>query len=210
MKEELIKLIDNNDTISFDIFDTLLLRNIYKPTDIFRILDKIAYDKYSIEGFYDIRISSESESRTEDNNRECHYDDIYRIIESKIKNRRVVKLLKEEELNLEDKFLIANPFMKEIYDYCVKKKKKILIISDMYLDEKFIIKILKKNGYDSMLYGSKNYLENIWLKTKYPIWVAHYTNKTDYNGVYKCWQRTSSAKISGIIGNTVDFDICYK
>ena len=69
---------------------------------------------------------------------------------------------------------------------------------------------LKKNGYDSMLYGSKNYLENIWLKTKYPIWVAHYTNKTDYNGVYKCWQRTSSAKIQGIIGNTVDFDICYK
>ena len=69
---------------------------------------------------------------------------------------------------------------------------------------------LKKNGYDSMLYGSKNYLENIWLKTKYPIWLAHYTNKTDYNGVYKCWQRTSMAKIPGIIGNTVDFDICNK
>ena len=69
---------------------------------------------------------------------------------------------------------------------------------------------LKKNGYDSMLYGSKNYLENIWLKTSYPIWVAHYTNKTDYNGTYKCWQRTSLAKISGITVNTVDFDICYK
>ena len=69
---------------------------------------------------------------------------------------------------------------------------------------------LKKSGYDSMLYGSKNYLENIWLKTDYPIWVAHYTSKTDYNGTYKCWQRTSSAKISGITANTVDFDICYK
>ena len=69
---------------------------------------------------------------------------------------------------------------------------------------------LKKYGYDSMLYGSKNYLENIWLKTKYPIWVAHYTNKTDYQGEYKCWQRTSSAKISGITINTVDFDICNK
>ena len=69
---------------------------------------------------------------------------------------------------------------------------------------------LKENGYDSMLYGSKNYLENIWLKTDYPIWLAHYTNKTDYNGTYKCWQRTSSAKISGITVNTVDFDICNK
>lgn len=69
---------------------------------------------------------------------------------------------------------------------------------------------LKNYGYDSMLYGSKNYLENIWLKTKYPIWLAHYTSNTDYNGVYKCWQRTSSAKILGITVNTVDFDICNK
>ena len=69
---------------------------------------------------------------------------------------------------------------------------------------------LKENGYDSMLYSSKNYLENIWLKTNYPIWLAHYTKETDYKGTYKCWQRTSSAKISGITVNTVDFDICYK
>ena len=68
---------------------------------------------------------------------------------------------------------------------------------------------LRENGYDSMLYGSKNYLENIWLKTKYPIWLAHYTSKTDFNREYKCWQRTSSAKISGIIINTVDVNICY-
>ena len=68
---------------------------------------------------------------------------------------------------------------------------------------------LKKNGYSSMLYSSKNYLENIWLNTDYPKWLAHYTNKTDYSGSFKCWQRTSSAKISGITVNTVDFDICY-
>ena len=68
---------------------------------------------------------------------------------------------------------------------------------------------LKENGYDSMLYSSKNYLENIWMRTNYPIWLAHYTSKTNYSGEFKCWQRTSSARISGIIGNTVDFDICY-
>ena len=71
-------------------------------------------------------------------------------------------------------------------------------------------KTLKDSGYDTMLYSSKNYLENIWLKTNYPIWLAHYTKETDYKGTYKCWQRTSSAKIPGIIVNTVDFDICYK
>ncbi len=69
---------------------------------------------------------------------------------------------------------------------------------------------LKAHGYQSMLYSSKYYLENMWMKTSYPIWLAHYTANTTYEGEYKCWQRTSSAKISGITGNTVDFDICYK
>ena len=68
---------------------------------------------------------------------------------------------------------------------------------------------LKKHNYSSMLYSSKNYLEQIWLKTSFPKWLAHYTSKTDYKDSYKCWQRTSSAKISGIIANTVDVDICY-
>ncbi len=72
------------------------------------------------------------------------------------------------------------------------------------------ISTLKEHGYDGMLYGSKNYLEKIWLKNNYPIWLAHYTSKTDYEGTFKCWQRTSSAKIPGITVNTVDFDICYK
>ena len=72
------------------------------------------------------------------------------------------------------------------------------------------INTLKKAGYDGMLYSSKSYLESIWLENSYTTWLAHYTSNTDYKGNYKCWQRTSSAKIPGITVNTVDFDICYK
>ena len=72
------------------------------------------------------------------------------------------------------------------------------------------IKTLENYGYSGMLYSSKNYLEKIWLRNNYLVWLAHYTNKTDYAGKYKCWQRTSSAKILGITINTVDVDICYK
>lgn len=74
--------------------------------------------------------------------------------------------------------------------------------------EKFI-STLEKHGYKGMLYSSKNYLEQIWLKNNASIWLAHYTPKTNYEGSYTCWQRTSSAKIQGIKENTVDFDICY-
>ena len=42
----------------------------------------------------------------------------------------------ERELELEEKFLVANPCMQEIYKYAKKKKKHILAISDMYLPKK--------------------------------------------------------------------------
>ena len=72
------------------------------------------------------------------------------------------------------------------------------------------ISTLEKHGYKGMLYSSKSYLEDIWLENNYTTWLAHYTSQTDYLGEYKCWQRTSLAKIPGITANTVDFDICYK
>ena len=59
-----------------------------------------------------------------------------------------------------------------------------------------------------MLYSSKYYLENIWLKRD-NIWLAHYTEKTDYNGDYKIWQICDDGVIDGINGN-VDIDIMYK
>ena len=61
-----------------------------------------------------------------------------------------------------------------------------------------------------MLYGSKNYLEKIWdTDIPYKIWLAHYTNKTNYEGNYYIWQMCSDGKIDGINGY-VDIDILYK
>ena len=67
----------------------------------------------------------------------------------------------------------------------------------------------KEDGYDIMIYGSKWYLENIWLENNYDTWVAHYTDKTDYKGDYILWQLCSDGLIDGIDGY-VDFDIYYK
>ena len=71
--------------------------------------------------------------------------------------------------------------------------------------------ILKKHGYDSMLYSSKYYLENAWMNyDNSNVWLAHYTDKTDYQGKYMLWQMTSLCKLDGITENTVDIDILYK
>ena len=56
MLEQLIKLVDENETISFDIFDTLLFRNVYLPTDIFKIIEIKLKEKFGTEDFFNLRI----------------------------------------------------------------------------------------------------------------------------------------------------------
>ena len=76
-----------------------------------------------------------------------------------------------------------------------------------FVDEFY--KILNKDGYEVMLYGSKFYLENVWKNNNYPVWLAHYIDNTSYKGNYIMWQMTNNGKIDGIEGN-VDINIYYK
>lgn len=71
------------------------------------------------------------------------------------------------------------------------------------------LKVIEDKGYDPMLYSSKTYLENMWLETKYPIWIAQYNTKVTYEGDYKIWQLCDNGKVDGIDG-PVDIDIYYK
>ena len=72
------------------------------------------------------------------------------------------------------------------------------------------IKTVEKKGYKGMLYSSKNYLENVWFKTNSNIWLAHYIDKTNYEGKYNVWQICNNGKIDGINDNYVDIDILYE
>ena len=76
-------------------------------------------------------------------------------------------------------------------------------IADTFIDT------VMKSGYKGMLYSSKFYLENIWEnKNDYPVWLAHYTDETNYTGKYKIWQMCNDGVIDGINGD-VDIDIMY-
>lgn len=71
------------------------------------------------------------------------------------------------------------------------------------------LETIEDAGYEGMLYSSKSYLENIWLSTKYDIWLAHYTTQTNYQGKYKLWQLCENGKIDGIDG-AVDINVMYE
>lgn len=68
------------------------------------------------------------------------------------------------------------------------------------------LKTIEQNGYQGMLYSSKSYLEKIWLPTTYDIWLAHYTDQTNYEKDYKFWQICNNGTVDGIEG-AVDINI---
>ncbi|MCH4154042.1 MAG: hypothetical protein LKF32_05270 [Mageeibacillus sp.] len=74
---------------------------------------------------------------------------------------------------------------------------------------------MSKNGYPTILYSSKWYLENVWDYSGHDVWLANYVTRTDYKGPYFMWQATSKGVIPGIITDTagyqtVDFDVYYQ
>lgn len=75
-------------------------------------------------------------------------------------------------------------------------------IASVFLEE------VEKVGYDGILYGSRNYLQNIWEPTE-PVWLAHYTSKTNYQGAYMMWQLCDNGKVNGING-AVDINVMYE
>ena len=70
-------------------------------------------------------------------------------------------------------------------------------------------KELAKHDYQGMLYSSKNYLENMWFEVDFPVWLAHYTKQTSYQGKYKVWQICDNGVVDGIPDNQVDINIMY-
>ncbi|MBS4763581.1 MAG: HAD-IA family hydrolase [Brachyspira sp.] len=146
--------IKKHDIISFDIFDTLLIRPYIKPTDLFLHIEKL----YKIKGFHKNRIMAEKLAR----GKYIDYEDItlnqiYEEIDDKY------KLFKEIEIELEERILTIHKENKEIYDYALSLGKKIIIVSDMYLPKEVIEKILIKNNYTNYY---KLYLSSDLMLTK--------------------------------------------
>lgn len=144
--EQIRRILDKVEVVSFDVFDTLLLRNVINPTDIFVAVEKKYFDKHGkkIE-FKKNRILAEKEARKCSKNEDVTFEEIYKKL-NKIFLEETQEL-KRLEIELEKKFLVCNTRMLEIYNYAISQGKRVIIISDMYLDKDSINKLLYINNY---------------------------------------------------------------
>ena len=134
-RAEMIDAVDRYNNISFDVFDTLLMRPYVRPTDLFTHMEL----NERIPGFSVEREDAERRARRKICT-EITLDEIYDEISKEFRG------LKGLELEYERSMLTPDPEMKKVFEHAVSSKKRVLLISDMYLPSSFIREVLEKNG----------------------------------------------------------------
>ena len=136
-------LIKKYKIISFDIFDTLVLRNVEKPTDLFYLVENQMEGNNAF-GFHNKRIQAEKIARQKLSPREVNIDDIYDYLD--INDNNLKENLKAKEIELELASCYANKKIKKFYDRAIENGNEVIIISDMYLPQEVIQAMLGKCG----------------------------------------------------------------
>lgn len=143
--------------ISFDIFDTLIVRPCMLPTDILKLVGlRCGFDG----NFLEMRRVAEKQARRVSKSDEITYDDIYaQLGEIFDIDEELLLKLKNTELEIEKQYLYARQAMKGIFDFAKSIGKKIILVSDMYLPKDVLEDILSNCGYTGYdkLYLSSEY-----------------------------------------------------
>lgn len=142
--------------VSFDVFDTVVYRPFWFPTDIFYLMNNYFVDLVGAKeniNFAQLRIESEKSCREKMRFQKPEFEDItldeiYQEFEDRycVSHDTCIKL-QIKEIELEKKYCLPRKTGKELYDLALQLGKKVLFVSDMYLDYETIKIILENSGY---------------------------------------------------------------
>ena len=160
--------------VSFDVFDTLVVRPFLNPTDLFSVVDK-EFRKFTNNStgmdFTKIRIFSEIQERAkkEKEDKKCQditLDEIYDTMAEEYHiDKDILDKTKQKEIEYELRFCTKRYTGYELYEMALTLGKKVICTSDMYLSKEVIEKILLENGYTD--------LSNIYVSSELKITKAH-------------------------------------
>lgn len=128
--------------ISFDIFDTAIIRPFLHHREMYYISEK----ELNAPGFHNIRINAENKARKNIIEKGFKEDitllDVYENI-----NINAQKAI-NTEIIIDINICGSRPYIYKLYRFAINLGKKVIFISDITYPRKAIINILHKNGYD--------------------------------------------------------------
>lgn len=163
----LLDRIDNFEIVSFDIFDTLLKRSVFKPEDAFILIQKKLEAEHRhllnpliVKRFPELRAGFERQLRkeldeknaildpSEEKTEEFFIQDVYRkMLNAFGAEESLSDALTEVEQEVEFSILAARSLGKIIFDYALAKGKRVILVSDFIHDERFVAQALANANY---------------------------------------------------------------
>lgn len=144
-REELIRQTENYDAVSFDLFDTLIMRQVLFPADVFELMDdRLRQHGIIIEDFPVRRMASEKELSRE---RAPRLTEIY----SHMKNTYHIVGIDPEQMavlewEIDCGLVIPRKDVCEMLSVLAARGKRVYIVSDSYYNNRQIVGIMKKCG----------------------------------------------------------------
>lgn len=141
--QELKDKIDKADIVSFDIFDTLIMRKVFSPEDVFRLLG----EKVRAELKLDCEISYIRAQVAAKCGPYANINEIYEQIKKcmNLTDENISDIMKMEK-DIDIDLCIVRRDIADLYEYCLTCGKKVYFISDMYYTIQDIKRILDKCG----------------------------------------------------------------
>ena len=141
-KTKVEKKILVNDYISFDIFDTLLIRKTLYPRDVFLLAEKKA-----IMAGYDVQGFASARERAEEDQPYCDFDQIYAWLGDHFGwQDEMIQRMQEIEFETERSVLAPREEVVDLLNFAKMAGKHIILTSDMYFPESYLIRVLADNG----------------------------------------------------------------
>ena len=136
--------------ISFDVFDTLLIRKVLFPADVFALTERRA----KLAGFEADNFAA-ARRRAEQDNGCATLDWIYNDLADRFDwTEETAQRIKEIELSVEKDVLTPRTEVVDLLRFARRAGKKVFLTSDMYLSESILRRLLEENGitdYDRLL-----------------------------------------------------------
>ncbi|MFR2469664.1 MAG: hypothetical protein ACLS8Y_00900 [Lachnospira sp.] len=141
--QELKDKIDKVEVVSFDIFDTLIMRKIFSPEDVFRLLE----EKVRVELKLDCEIANVRAQAASMCGSYATINEIYQYIkqQTNLIDKNIIDIMQLEK-DIDIDLCITRRDIADLYEYCLTCGKEVYLISDMYYTLQDIKRILDKCG----------------------------------------------------------------
>ncbi len=137
--------LETYDVISFDVFDTLILRKVAEPADVFYALQ----EKFDYPDFRRVRIEAEQQARRKRHAQFGDYEVSFEEIWTEAERMTGIDaaLGMRVEFETEIQFAVGNPYFQKVTAELLRRGKRMIVCSDMYLGKERIRELLLHCGY---------------------------------------------------------------